>query len=71
MIDVRDCLGLSDQELAVQINLRRDLIGSMVGSLYPGMVNDQIVMLWEFIGKNTLERLAMIDEVDRRFPATR
>jgi hypothetical protein len=63
MRSVKDCLGLKDDEIQKQIEMRRDLIKTMVGTLYPGIVQEEIAVLWHFKGLNTLERMALIDDV--------
>lgn len=39
------CEGLSAEALAVQIRLREDLLVRMVGSLYPPIVRNEIIVL--------------------------
>jgi hypothetical protein len=63
VLSVRDCLGLEDDEIQAQIEMRRDLLKQMVGTLYPSMLQDEIAVLWSFKGLNALERMALIDEI--------
>ena len=63
ILPIKDCLGLKDDEIQKQIEFRHVLLKRMVGTLYPGMVRDEIAMLWHFKGLNTLERMALIDDV--------
>ena len=63
VLSVKDCLGLKDDEIQKQIEMRRDLLKQMVGTLYPSMLQDEIAMLWSLKGLNTLERMALIDAI--------
>lgn len=58
MLSVEEIIQAGSQDLIErQVKVRRKLIDDMVGTLYPGIVRDQIAELWEAheqLGKGSL-----------------
>ena len=57
---VEECLELTDSQLVQQIAERRATIVMLVGSLYPNIIQSEINLLAEFVGKNAIERKALL-----------
>lgn len=49
MTPVKDCQNMTSEELRKEIKTRNDLINQMVGTLYPGIVADEIAELYDLL----------------------